>query len=97
MGWFEVGSHVITKPSYHEVAIIVGTSEKSMYITTLPDSMSASDVILLAAKTWRCACLLRIWLITYLCVRQSKGYADMRNVIIAVLVNWPPVCFMYTP
>ena len=51
MGWFEAGSHVILclLPSQdnYKVAIII---EKSMYIPALPDSMSASNVIILVAE-----------------------------------------------
>ena len=56
MGWFEAGSHVILclLPSQvtYEVAIIIGTSEKSMYVPALLDSMSASNVS--CYYFWRC-------------------------------------------
>ena len=67
-----------------------------MYIPALPDNMSASNVI---AKTCRlldvCVCMLRIWLVTYLWVRQSKGDADTRHVITAVL-GWSDQCQLAT-
>ena len=72
-----------------KVAIIIGTSEKSMnmYVPGFPCIMSASNVIFLAAKNLMtsggvCVCLLRICLIIYLWIRArgtliwEKGLSD---------------------